>query len=102
MENIFAPQAIKKLEDIYDEIDKLEKTEIEEFKYYNYEEKFRPLVLLALGLLVLEFLLRHTFKKFYIIMFQLRKRYMVLAFIDSIGNAVVIPLDTTLEKKNEA
>lgn len=50
----------KKLEDIYDEIDKLEKTEIEEFKYYNYEEKFRPLVLLALGLLVLEFLLRHT------------------------------------------
>ena len=50
----------KKLEDIYAEIDQLEKTEIEEFKYYNYEEKFRPLVLMALGLLVLEFLLRHT------------------------------------------
>lgn len=50
----------KKLEEIYDEIDKLEKTEIEEFKYYNYEEKFRPLVLLALALLTLEFLLRHT------------------------------------------
>lgn len=56
----------KKLEDIYDEIDKLEKTEIEEFKYYNYEEKFRPLVLLALGLLVLEFLLRHTFLRSFI------------------------------------
>ena len=41
----------KKLEEIYDEIDKLEKTEIEEFKYYNYEEKFRSLVLLALALL---------------------------------------------------
>ena len=56
----------KKLEEIYDEIDKLEKTELEEFKYYNYEEKFRPLVLLALGLLVLEFLLRHTFLRSFI------------------------------------
>jgi Ca-activated chloride channel family protein len=56
----------KKLEDIYDEIDQLEKTEIEEFKYYNYEEKFRPLVLLALGLLVLEFLLRQTLLRSFI------------------------------------
>ncbi len=56
----------KKLEEIYDEIDKLEKTEIEEFKYYNYEEKFRPLVLLALALLVLEFLLRHTLLRSFI------------------------------------
>lgn len=56
----------KKLEEIYDEIDKLEKTEIEEFKYYNYEEKFRPLVLLAFGLLVLEFLLRHTLLRSFI------------------------------------
>ena len=64
----------KKLEDIYDEIDKLEKTEIEEFKYYNYEEKFRPLVLLALGLLVLEFFAStHLSKNFYIIMFQLEE-----------------------------
>ena len=56
----------KKLEEIYDEIDKLEKTEIEEFKYYNYEEKFRPLVLLALALLVLEFLLRYTLLRSFI------------------------------------
>ena len=56
----------KKLEEIYDEIDKLEKTEIEEFKYYNYEEKFRPLVLLALALLVIEFLLRHTLLRSFI------------------------------------
>ncbi|NCF41713.1 MAG: VWA domain-containing protein [Bacteroidetes bacterium] len=55
----------KKLEEIYAEINLLEKTEIEEFKYYNYEEKFRPLVLWALALLVFEFLLRHTlFKSF--------------------------------------
>lgn len=48
----------EKLEAIYDEINKLEKTEIEEFKYYKYEEKFRPWVLLAGALLVLEWLMR--------------------------------------------
>ena len=50
----------KKLEEIYDEINKLEKTEIEEFKYYNYDEKFRPLILLALTLLFIEWLMRNT------------------------------------------
>ncbi len=50
----------EKLQEIYDEINKLEKTEIEEFKYYRYEEKFRPWVLLAGGLLLLEWLLRYT------------------------------------------
>ena len=48
------------LEDIYDEINKLEKTEIEEFKYYRYEERFRPWVLLAGTLLLLEWVLRNT------------------------------------------
>ena len=56
----------KKLEEIYAEINQLEKTEIEEFKYYNYEERFRPLVLWALALLVFEFLLRHTLLKSFI------------------------------------
>ncbi|MEP1487835.1 MAG: VWA domain-containing protein [Algibacter sp.] len=51
----------KKLEDIYDEINKLEKTEVEEFKFYNYEEKYRSLVLLAGLLLMLELLMRFTF-----------------------------------------
>jgi Ca-activated chloride channel family protein len=50
----------RKLKEIYKEIDALEKTEVEEFKFYNYEEKFRPLILLALGLLLFEFLLRFT------------------------------------------
>ncbi|MUP45006.1 VWA domain-containing protein [Gramella sp. BOM4] len=50
----------EKLEEIYEEIDSLEKTEIEEFRYYNYDEKYRPLVLLAGGLLLLEILLRLT------------------------------------------
>lgn len=50
----------KKLAEIYDEINKLEKTEIEEFKFYNYQEKYRPLVWLAGLLLLLELLLRFT------------------------------------------
>ena len=48
------------LEEIYEEIDTLEKTEIEEFKFYNYEEKYRPLILLAGFLLLFEILLRFT------------------------------------------
>lgn len=55
----------KKLEEIYAEINKLEKTEIEEFKYYNYDEKYRILVLLALGLILIEWVGRNTlFKSF--------------------------------------
>lgn len=50
----------KKLEKIYEEINKLEKTDIEEFKYTNYNEMFRPWVILGLVLLGIEFLLRIT------------------------------------------
>lgn len=50
----------EKLKEIYDEIDKLEKTEVEEFKYTNYEEKYRPLILLAGIFLLLELLLKFT------------------------------------------
>jgi|TARA_B110000967_G_C18885613_1_gene563796 Ca-activated chloride channel family protein len=49
-----------KLKAIYAEINKLEKTEIEEYKYYNYDEKYRSLVLLAGLLLMIELLLRFT------------------------------------------
>ena len=48
------------LEAIYDQINELEKSEIEEFSYYTYEEHFRFWVFLALSLLTLELLLRHT------------------------------------------
>ena len=50
----------KKLEEIYEEINKLEKTEIQEIKYYNYDEKFRPLILLSLALLFIEWLMRNS------------------------------------------
>lgn len=56
----FRATSTTKLGEIYEEINKLEKTDIEEFKYKNYDEKFRPLVLLALGFFGLELLLKYT------------------------------------------
>ena len=50
----------EKLEAIYNEINKLEKTKVSEFKYTNYDEKYRPLVILAGLLLLFEILLRNT------------------------------------------
>ena len=50
----------QKLKEIYVEINKLEKTDVEEFKFYNYEEKYRSLVLFAGLLLLIELLLRYT------------------------------------------
>ena len=50
----------RKLEAIYDEINKLEKTDVEELKFTSYNELFRPFVIIALLLLLIELLLRHT------------------------------------------
>ena len=50
----------QKLKEIYTEINKLEKTDVEEFKFYNYEEKYRSLVLFAGFLLLIELILRYT------------------------------------------
>ncbi|MFA5297992.1 MAG: VWA domain-containing protein [Lutibacter sp.] len=49
-----------KLKAIYNEINKLEKTEVQEFKYYNYQEEYRILVLLAGLFLIIEFTLKNT------------------------------------------
>ncbi len=56
----FRANSNEKLESIYEEINKLETTEIEELKFYDYQEKFRPLVLLGGLLLLFEILLRNT------------------------------------------
>jgi len=56
----FRATSNKSLKAIYDEINKLEKTKIEEFKYYNYTELYRSLVILAIGLLLFEALLKQT------------------------------------------
>jgi Ca-activated chloride channel homolog len=49
-----------KLESIYAAINKLETTEIEELKFYDYDEMFRPFVWIAGILLLLEIVLRNT------------------------------------------
>ena len=55
-----------KLKAIYDEINKLETTEIEEMKYYNYDEKYRPFAWAALGLLLAEMVARKTLYRSFI------------------------------------
>lgn len=51
------------LNNIYQEIDGLEKSKVEISTLTRYTEKFFPFVLMALGLLLLEFLLRFTLLK---------------------------------------
>jgi Ca-activated chloride channel family protein len=61
----FRANSNSKLESIYNEINKLETTEIEELKFYDYDELFRPFVIIAGILLLLEIALRNTlFKSF--------------------------------------
>lgn len=55
-----------KLEAIYSEINKLETTEIEELKFYDYDEKFRPFVWIACILVLIEFGLRNTIYRSFI------------------------------------
>lgn len=56
----FRASSNAKLQTIYDEINKLETTEIEELKFYDYDEKYRPFLLFAGLLLLLEVGLRNT------------------------------------------
>ena len=49
----------KKLEEIYNEINKLEKTEVEEIKYSDSEEKYRRLIIAAIGLIFVELILKY-------------------------------------------
>jgi len=50
----------RKLEEIYEEINKLEKTEVEEIKYSDVDEKYRPFALLAFVLISLELFLKYV------------------------------------------
>jgi len=49
-----------KLEEVYSDINKMQKSEVKELRFYNYDEQFRSLILLAGLLLLLEILLRNT------------------------------------------
>ena len=46
------------LQNVYDEINQLEKSDVKTSKLYNYEEYFRIFLWIALGLLLLDALLR--------------------------------------------
>jgi len=56
----FRANSNSKLESIYSEINKLETTEIQELKFYDYDEKYRPFVWIAGILVLIEFGLRNT------------------------------------------
>ncbi|MCF8320054.1 MAG: VWA domain-containing protein [Flavobacterium sp.] len=56
----FRAYSNQKLESIYNEINKLETTEIQELKFYDYDEKYRPFALFSVLLLLLELGLRNT------------------------------------------
>ena len=56
----FRATSNKALESIYREIDQLERSKIEVKEYHKKKEEFFSLALLALTLLIIEFLLRHT------------------------------------------
>ena len=56
----FRANSNSKLESIYNEINKLETTEIQELKFYDYDEKYRPFVWIAGILVLIEFGLRNT------------------------------------------
>jgi Ca-activated chloride channel family protein len=56
----FRATSNQRLASIYNEINKLETTEIEELKFYDYDEKFRPFALFAGLLLLVEIGLRKT------------------------------------------
>lgn len=56
----FRATSNKKLKAIYEEINKLETTEIDEQKFYNYDEKYKPFILIAFVLLGVEVLLRNS------------------------------------------
>jgi Ca-activated chloride channel family protein len=62
----FRATSNSKLAEIYGEINKLETTEIEELKFYDYDEKYRPFVWLAGFLLLAEIGLRNTVYKSFI------------------------------------
>ncbi len=59
----FRARDTEELESIYDYIDELEKTEIETTVFKRYEEQFGRFLLIGLGLLFLETVLRYTVLK---------------------------------------
>ena len=62
----FRATSNSKLAEIYDSINKLETSKVEELKFYDYDEKYRPFVWFAGFLLLLEIGLRNTIYRSFI------------------------------------
>ena len=62
----FRASSNSKLESIYKSINALETTEIEELKFYDYDEKYRLYIWIAVVLLLIEFGLRNTIYRSFI------------------------------------
>lgn len=60
----FRATSNQSLEQVYEEINQLEKSELKSTKLYNYQEYFRIFLWIALGVLLLDALLRWVFYKF--------------------------------------
>lgn len=59
----FRARSVTNLEQVYAQIDQLEKTEMDVTVIKRYEERYYPLVLLGIGLMLLHWLLRRTLLK---------------------------------------
>jgi Ca-activated chloride channel family protein len=62
----FRATSNSKLAEIYGEINKLETTEIEELKFYDYDEKYRPFVWLLLFIVSRDWFEEYDLQKFYL------------------------------------
>jgi len=60
----FRATSNQSLEQVYEEINQLEKSELKTTKLYNYQEYFRIFLWIALGVLLMDALLRWIFYKF--------------------------------------
>ena len=60
MTKLYEKSFRKTVREIYEEINKLEKTEVEEIKYSDIDEKYRPFALLAFALISLELFLKYV------------------------------------------
>ena len=60
----FRATSNQSLEQVYEEINQLEKSELKSTKLYNYQEYFRIFLWIALGVLLLDALLRWVFFRF--------------------------------------
>ncbi|KMQ72440.1 von Willebrand factor A [Chryseobacterium koreense CCUG 49689] len=60
----FRATSVQSLEEVYNEINQLEKSELKTSKLYNYQEYFRTFLWIALGVLLLDAILRWVFYRF--------------------------------------